>query len=106
MRFSGKSSFDDDVIDITSPISNHDSDDSLVLVDKPDLDEFTVKSSVPKKSATPRKTEASSSSKNKTLDVDSCDWEELFDESGEYVDQRLINEVSFRIYILIIWIFS
>ena len=34
-----------------------------------------------------------STSQTKSLDVNNCDWEELFDESGEYVDHSLIDEV-------------
>lgn len=31
--------------------------------------------------------------KKTSLNVNDCDWEELFDEDGEYVDKGLLNEV-------------
>ncbi len=45
--------------------------------------------------ATSAKSSSTSDQKNSSLNVSDCDWEELFDENGDYVDESLVNEVCF-----------
>lgn len=76
------------LIGIISDISSSESTPS----DKNEIKEVTSREKSPSnKSAST----CISAKENSSLNVNECEWDELFDDEGEYVDKSLINEVFF-----------